>query len=201
MFAEWPDNDCTCGLLHSNVVTCCTWAARYNTWLLIKLTPKGVVFSFLVTCEFVHACVHIWVRIWIYIPRAVVFLASIHLHEQLALDVCGWMKWHHFKHAHLCIVWYMHISVEWQHQQSSSLTVNYQKQLQIRDWHELNLQHSLKFTWKILLQQFILNHVHTWIVHKLPLVMSTTINWPCWAWMARGRYMPTLLSLQGQLYH
>ena len=25
----------------------CPWAARYNTWLLIKLTPKGVVFSFL----------------------------------------------------------------------------------------------------------------------------------------------------------
>jgi len=24
-----------------------TWAARYNTWLLLKLTPKGVVFSFL----------------------------------------------------------------------------------------------------------------------------------------------------------
>ncbi len=24
-----------------------SWAARYNTWLLIKLTPKGVVFSFL----------------------------------------------------------------------------------------------------------------------------------------------------------
>ncbi len=24
-----------------------TWAARYNTWLLIELTPKGVVFSFL----------------------------------------------------------------------------------------------------------------------------------------------------------
>jgi len=23
------------------------WAARYNTWLLIKLTLKGVVFSFL----------------------------------------------------------------------------------------------------------------------------------------------------------
>jgi len=23
------------------------WAARYNTWLFIKLTPKGVVFSFL----------------------------------------------------------------------------------------------------------------------------------------------------------
>ena len=23
------------------------WAAQYNTWLLIKLTPKGVVFSFL----------------------------------------------------------------------------------------------------------------------------------------------------------
>ena len=25
------------------------WAARYNTWLLIQLTPKGVVFSFLMT--------------------------------------------------------------------------------------------------------------------------------------------------------
>jgi len=24
-----------------------TWAARYNTWLLNKLMPKGVVFSFL----------------------------------------------------------------------------------------------------------------------------------------------------------
>ena len=24
------------------------WTALYNTWLLIKLTPKGVVFSFLV---------------------------------------------------------------------------------------------------------------------------------------------------------
>jgi len=23
------------------------WAARYNTWLLIKLTPKGIVFSLL----------------------------------------------------------------------------------------------------------------------------------------------------------
>ncbi len=22
------------------------WAAQYNTWLLIELTPKGVVFSF-----------------------------------------------------------------------------------------------------------------------------------------------------------
>ena len=26
-----------------------TWAARYNTWLLIQLTPKGIVFSFLST--------------------------------------------------------------------------------------------------------------------------------------------------------
>jgi len=26
---------------------CCTWAAQYNTWLCIKLTPKGIVFSFL----------------------------------------------------------------------------------------------------------------------------------------------------------
>ncbi len=29
------------------------WAARYNTWLLIKLLPKGVVFSFL--CISFHA--------------------------------------------------------------------------------------------------------------------------------------------------
>ncbi len=28
-----------------------SWAAWYNTWLLIELTPKGVVFSFL----FFHA--------------------------------------------------------------------------------------------------------------------------------------------------
>ena len=26
---------------------CDPWAAQYNAWLLIKLTPKGVVFSFL----------------------------------------------------------------------------------------------------------------------------------------------------------
>jgi len=26
-----------------------TWAARYNTWLLKEMTPKGVVFSFLST--------------------------------------------------------------------------------------------------------------------------------------------------------
>ncbi len=28
-----------------------TWAAWYITWLLIKLTPRGVVFSFLFSCE------------------------------------------------------------------------------------------------------------------------------------------------------
>ncbi len=27
-----------------------SWAARYNTWLLTKLTPKGVVFSILSFC-------------------------------------------------------------------------------------------------------------------------------------------------------
>ncbi len=25
----------------------CTWAARYNTWAVVKLMPKGIVFSFL----------------------------------------------------------------------------------------------------------------------------------------------------------
>jgi len=24
-----------------------SWAARYNTWLLIEVTPKGIVFAFL----------------------------------------------------------------------------------------------------------------------------------------------------------
>ena len=29
-------------------LTCCSWAAQYNTWLLVELTLKGVVFlSFL----------------------------------------------------------------------------------------------------------------------------------------------------------
>jgi len=30
-----------------NLIPLYPWAARYNTWLLITLTPKGVVFSFL----------------------------------------------------------------------------------------------------------------------------------------------------------
>ena len=30
-----------------SIITDLTWAARYNTWLLIKLTPKDEVFSFL----------------------------------------------------------------------------------------------------------------------------------------------------------
>ena len=33
--------------LHVHVDTQHAWAARYNTLLLIKLPPKGVVFSFL----------------------------------------------------------------------------------------------------------------------------------------------------------
>ncbi len=32
---------------HTTGTSFCTWAARYNIWLLIKLTSKGVVFSFL----------------------------------------------------------------------------------------------------------------------------------------------------------
>ncbi len=40
-----------CGTLWSTFCMHCLqpqfWAARYNTWLLIRLTPKGVVFSFL----------------------------------------------------------------------------------------------------------------------------------------------------------
>ncbi len=29
---------------------CVNWAARYTTWLLMKLSPEGVVFSFLFCC-------------------------------------------------------------------------------------------------------------------------------------------------------
>jgi len=35
------------------------WAARYKTWLLIKLTPKGEVFSFLFLVSW-SKCNHIW---------------------------------------------------------------------------------------------------------------------------------------------
>ena len=28
----------------SNYINCWYWAARYNTWLLFKLTPKGILF-------------------------------------------------------------------------------------------------------------------------------------------------------------
>ncbi len=39
-------------------VTPASWAAQYNTWLLIKLAPKRAVFSFfqhlLTCCDFVH---------------------------------------------------------------------------------------------------------------------------------------------------
>ena len=35
------------GGLLGGLVECASWAALYNTWLLIKLTPKDVVFSFL----------------------------------------------------------------------------------------------------------------------------------------------------------
>ncbi len=47
------------------------WAARYNTWLVIKLTPKGVVFSFLFfqdpvivadSCTYERPAISSWVR-------------------------------------------------------------------------------------------------------------------------------------------
>jgi len=34
-----------------------TWAAQYNIWLLIKLTPKSVVFSFFSLCQ--SQCAHL----------------------------------------------------------------------------------------------------------------------------------------------
>ncbi len=37
---------CLCDVLGRDTTAClpCFWAAQYNTWLLIKLTPKGIVF-------------------------------------------------------------------------------------------------------------------------------------------------------------
>ncbi len=42
-----------------DISLCVCWAARYDTWLLIELTLKGAVFSFLFPyvgeCALVHA--------------------------------------------------------------------------------------------------------------------------------------------------
>ena len=38
------------------------WAAQYNTWLLIKLTPKGVLFSFISSLQPCAACSQIAVE-------------------------------------------------------------------------------------------------------------------------------------------
>ena len=37
------------GLVQFAQTLLCSWAAQHNTWLLMKLTPKGVVFPFLCT--------------------------------------------------------------------------------------------------------------------------------------------------------
>ena len=37
------------GVVFAFLFSCCMWAARFDTWLLMKLTLKGVVFSFLLS--------------------------------------------------------------------------------------------------------------------------------------------------------
>ena len=49
------------GLLSSPRALSLTWAAQYYTVLPIKLTPKGVVFSFLSWCQS-HSC--LWFACW-----------------------------------------------------------------------------------------------------------------------------------------
>ena len=44
MFELSRCTECSC---NATLSMTCSWAVRYNTWLLIKLTPEGVVFSFL----------------------------------------------------------------------------------------------------------------------------------------------------------
>ena len=48
-----------CMRSHGVSLLYCIWAARYNTWLLIKLTPKGVVLSFLFF-SYLYCCFDGW---------------------------------------------------------------------------------------------------------------------------------------------
>jgi len=41
----------------------CPWAARYNTWLLSNLMPKGVVCSFLSRAG-MHICIYIYIYVY-----------------------------------------------------------------------------------------------------------------------------------------
>jgi len=45
--ASHPAGSQQLGKLSQSSPSAHTWAAQYNTWLLFKLTPTGVVFSFL----------------------------------------------------------------------------------------------------------------------------------------------------------
>lgn len=47
--------------LDEKVCHACPVAARYNSWLLIKSTPKGVVFLFYACHAFIKACASRWV--------------------------------------------------------------------------------------------------------------------------------------------
>ncbi len=53
----------------------CPWAARYNTWLLSKLMPKGVVFSFLS-----RAGMHIYIYTCIAVSNVIcVLIVGLHV--------------------------------------------------------------------------------------------------------------------------
>lgn len=44
----WSSNQSTCmATACSGQQSCCRWAARYDTWIVIELMPRGVLFSFL----------------------------------------------------------------------------------------------------------------------------------------------------------
>ena len=51
------------------------WAAWFNTWLLAKLTPKGVVFSFFFCCSYIILCLY-YVILFLYY---VISLFSFHV--------------------------------------------------------------------------------------------------------------------------
>ena len=68
-----------------------SWAARYNTWLLIKLTSKGVVFSFccfaflpFLFCSWTYLLNDVQEDLILLIPQIVLSPAncSCHLHMQ-----------------------------------------------------------------------------------------------------------------------
>ena len=64
-----------------------TWAARYNTWLLIRLTQKGVVFSVLFFHWYNHVCCARSYRLSL-CPDYILYTAKSGLPDSQAVQQC-----------------------------------------------------------------------------------------------------------------